>query len=219
MSSLSLRDFNTTTQFRSQVHATLKHLASLEHKACSPRTSHTRPRTPRVPARKHARRVPPAVPAPTPLECVPVCTTCGTPGCHFTECPNGHYVFDTPTLPRALAPGEQLSAPATWKDLHRATLQGVLRVVAQYYCHLHSSPRYLTQARLIVTSSLGLPEETDSLLHHAVRAVTARLREDPLCNTIPGLFNSVCECYHTPVFGISLDSFKSLVRAQCPSPP
>jgi hypothetical protein len=29
----------------------------------------------------------------------------------------------------------------------------------------------------------------------------------------------VCECYHTPVFGISLDAFKSLVRAQCPSPP
>jgi hypothetical protein len=29
----------------------------------------------------------------------------------------------------------------------------------------------------------------------------------------------LCECYHTPVFGVTLERFKALVREQCPSPP
>ncbi len=157
--------------------------------------------------------------------CVPICTTCGTPGCDYTECPNGHYVFDTPSLSCPLAPGEQLPSPATWKDLHRATLQGALRAVAQYYCAHQATPRYLAQARAIVSTTLTPDSEdslteTNRLLSQAIRAVATRVRVDPFCTTIPGIFNSLCECYHTPVFEVALDQFKLQVteQLQCPSP-
>ena len=225
MSDLSLRDYNTSTQFRSQVRAQLTHLASLEKDARAPSSSP--PPLFRLVSqqqRRASRRSAQQVPAP--LVCVPVCTTCGTPGCEYTECPQGRYVFDAPAVSRPLAPGEHPSLPATWKDLHRACLQGTLRAVAQYYCAHHATPRYLAQARDIVTTEFtaseeSLPAETDRLLSHALCAVTTRLRVDPFCAAIPGLFNSLCECYHSPVFGVTLDQFKSQVTEllQCPSPP
>ena len=109
---------------------------------------------------------------------------------------------------------------ATWKDLHRATLQSTLRVLAQYYCAHHTMPRYLAQAQQIVTAILTTPTASsdDSLLSQAVCAVTTRLRVDPFCTTIPGVFNSLCECYHTPVFGVTLDQFKLQVN-ECLSLP
>jgi hypothetical protein len=230
MSDLSLRDYNTSTQFRSQVRAQLTHLASLEHDAHAASTSSPPPLFRLVPKQRRDSRTPatkrvPTVPSPVPLVCVPICTTCGTPGCDYTECPQGRYVFDTPDLSRPLAPGEQLPTPATWKDLHRATLQSALRVVAQYYCAHHATPRYLAQARLIVSDTLTGPDdlsaETTSLLTRAISAVTTRLRVDPFCTTIPGLFNSLCECYHSPIFGVTLEQFKLRVTEQlqqCPSP-
>ena len=230
MSDLSLRDYNTSNQFRSQVRAQLSHLASLEHDAHAASTSPpplfrlaTRRRAPRT-ATPQVSTVP-SVPSPVPLVCVPVCTTCGTPGCNYTECPQGHYVFDTPTLSRPLAPGEHLPTPATWKDLHRATLQSALRAIVQYYCAHHATPRYLAQARQIVSSTLTSTSsedtlsETASLLSEAIRAVTTRLRVDPYCTTIPGIFNSLCECYHTPVFEVTLEQFKLRVTEQLRCPP
>jgi hypothetical protein len=211
---LNNHDSNTLKQFRSTVKASLEQLSGLEKRARAP---------PSPSDFKIVRRVSLKPAAPT----VP-CTTCGTPGCHYTECPHGHYVFDETTVPRPLAIGESYPPPASWKDLHRATLQGVLRVVGFYYRHLHTAPRHLEQARLIVSQSLGFPDDapvavdTTVLLQAAISAVTARLRADHLTATIPGLFNSLCDCYHTPVFGVSLVRFKQLIQEQvsatCPSP-
>ena len=207
---LTLKDSNTLQQYRSTVRASLEQLKGLE----------TRARAPHSPAPfQIVRRVPLAHLS------SPPCTTCGTPGCHFTECPKGRYVFDNATTPRPLASGESLPGPTSWKDLHRATLQSVLRVIGLYYRFLYATPCHLEQARLIVAQSLGLPDTSSvhdhPLLTQAVCQVASRLRADPLTASIPGLFNLLCECYHTPVFGVSLDSFKHRVREQsaCPSLP
>ena len=133
-------------------------------------------------------------------------------------------MFDHPTLPRPLTTRESVPTPTLWKYLHEATLQGILCVLGHYYRYLYTTSRHLEQARIIVAQSLGIPDTNsggdNSLLTQAVCAVEARLRADPLTASIPGLFNSLCECYHTPVFGVSLDSFKQRVRDQvstCPS--
>ena len=222
---LSTSDSQSLKQYRSTVKASLEQLAGLEQRARAPRPTHLLQlirRVPRVPSH--------------PSDCS-LCTTCGTPGCHYTECPQGNYVFDTHAVARPLACGESLPLPASWRDLHRATLQGTLRVIGQYYRHLHTSPRHLEQARLIVARSLGFSDNcstpvpsapaTKTLLLQAVRAVTARLRADPLTASISGLFNSLCECYHSPVFDVTLDQFRQSVLEQasvtktvpCPSPP
>jgi hypothetical protein len=221
--SLNNRDSTTLKQFRSTVKASLEQLSGIETRARVPPTNF-----------KLIRRafVKPAAPSSVPCT---TCTTCGTPGCDYTECPHGHYVFDDTLTSRPLAIGELYPPPASWRDLHRATLQGVLRVVGLYYRHLHTAPRHLEHARLIVTNSLGLSDDTPVAVHTvpvllqtAITEVTARIRADPLTATIPGLFNSLCDCYHTPVFGISLVRFKQLVQAQvsdhvsassCLSPP
>ena len=200
---LNLKDSKTLQQYRSTVKASLEQLKGIEQRARTP-PSPTHFRIVRRIPLSHANS--------------PACTTCGTPGCHYTECPKGHYVFDHATVPRPLATGESFPTSTSWKDLHRATLQGVLRVFGHYYRFLYTTPRHLEQARLIVTQSLGLPDDPpvrdSSLLTQAVCAAAARLRADPLTASIPGLFNSLCECYHTPVFGVSLDSFKQRVREQ-----
>ena len=210
MSGISKSDSTNCTLYRSTVKASLTHLASLEQQA---RILRDRPSVPRIP-----KTSPRSLSASS-----SVCTSCGTPGCHFTECPQGQYVFDSPSVARPLAPGEVLSAPASWRDLHRATLQGILRVFGHYYGRLHNSPRHLENARLIITTSLGLPAHPpqDPLLATAILAVVTRLRADPATATIPGIVSSLCECYHTPVFGISLSAFAKRVATQlaCPSPP
>ena len=156
----------------------------------------------------------------------PKCTTCGAPGCHYTKCPKGHYVFDHATVPRPLATGKSFPTTTSWRDLHRATLQSVLCVLGHYYRYLYTTPRHLDQAQNIVAQSLGISETASSrdncLLTQAVCTVEARLRANPLTASIPGLFNLLCECYHTPIFGVLLDSFKHRVREQvsaCCSPP
>jgi hypothetical protein len=214
-SHLTHKDSNTLQQYCSTVKASLEQLKGIEQRA----------RTKPCPTHFQIVRRVPLVPISHATS--PACTTCGTPGCHYTECPKGRYVFDQATIPRPLASGESLPTPTSWKDLHRATLQGVLRVLGHYYRFLYTTPRHLEQARLIVAQSLGIPDDSsvrdNSLLTQAVCTVAARLRADPLTASIPGLFNSLCECYHTPVFGVSLDSFKHRVREQvsasCLSPP
>ncbi len=128
-------------------------------------------------------------------------------------------MFDQATIPRPLASGESSPTPTLWKDLHRATLQGVLRVLGHYYRFLYTTPRHLEQARLIVAQSLGIPDDSsvreNYLLTPAVCTVAACLCADPLTASIPGLFNLLCECYHTPVFGVLLDSFNTESVNKC----
>jgi hypothetical protein len=207
---LSQKDSSTFKHFRSSIQASLTHLDSLEKQARAPRS---RPTTPRHSKQARFSGVPP----PTPLQIANVCTTCGTPGCHYTECPKGRYVFDTHSVARPFAPGEPLSHPASWQDIHRANLQGILRLVGQYYYQLHKTPRHLENARVIVSTSLGfsvVPPPSETLLHQAISEVATRLRADPLSLATPSLFASQCACFHTPVFGISLSQFQDLVNKE-----
>ena len=209
MSGLSKSDSTNCTLYRSTIQTSLTHLASLEQQACAPCPC------PLIPCPK-------SVPTHS-LIASPVCTTCGASGCHFTECPHGSYVFNSPSISCPLAPSEVLSAPALWRDIHRATLQGILQVVGHYYGHLHTSPHHLENTCLILTTSLGLPVHPpqDPLLATAILAVVTHLCADPATANIPGILNSLCECYHTPVFGISLQHFAQRVATQlaCHSPP
>jgi hypothetical protein len=204
---LTRKDSTTLARYRSAIQASFTHITTLEQRVSIPR-SRVSPPARRISKQARTSGIPIR-----PLPLVQICTTCGTPGCHFTECPQGHYVFDSHSVARPLAPGEQSSRPATWRDLHRANLQGILRLVGQYYCHLHNTPRHLENARLIVATSLGLPDAppADPLLARAVSEVAKRLRDDPISVANSRLFASQCECYYTPVFDISLERFQQLV--------
>jgi hypothetical protein len=46
-------------------------------------------------------------------------------------------VWDSDSEVRLLAPGERLSGPADWQDIHRASLHHLIRTSIQYYIRLH----------------------------------------------------------------------------------
>jgi hypothetical protein len=66
-----------------------------------------------------------------------VCEGCHRTGHHYTECLNHQYVWDSSANAHLLQPGERLSGPADWHDIHRASLHHLIRTSIKYYISLH----------------------------------------------------------------------------------
>ena len=220
---LTNKELNDLKTYQSTLKASLTQLAFLERKnsASSRLRSPTRARIPTVSS------------PPVRISCA----TCGHQGHHYTECPSGSYVFDTPTVFRPLSPGESFPRPASWRDIHRASLQTVLRVTTQYYRRLHFSPTNLRTAHNIILQALGFPSlspasltPSDSsdhlcearrlLLDDAITAVVARLSADPHSASLPGVFAAHSDLYYSPSLGLSIEDFRTRVlhRYSAPTP-
>jgi hypothetical protein len=66
-----------------------------------------------------------------------ICEGCHKIGHHYMECLNHYYVWDTDTNAPLLEPGERLSGPTNWRDIHRASLHHLLPTAIQYYIQVH----------------------------------------------------------------------------------
>jgi hypothetical protein len=62
-----------------------------------------------------------------------VCEGCQESGHHFTEILKHLYVWNLAANTRLLKPGEHLSGPANWQDIHRASLHHLICTVLQYH--------------------------------------------------------------------------------------
>jgi hypothetical protein len=116
---ITKRTLNTLTSYRTSIQAALGHLRGLEETTANTRAHST-----------------PSRPA-TRVTDTQICEGCHQTGHHYTECLNHTYVWDSTANARLLEPGERLAGPATWKDIHRASLHQLIRTSIQYYIHLH----------------------------------------------------------------------------------
>jgi hypothetical protein len=119
---ITRRTLNTLTSFRASLLSAIGHLRVLEEDTANPRARS--PSTTPLTARERTTDS-------------QVCEGCHSIGHHYTECLNHSYVWDSEANARLLAPGERLSAPADWQDIHRASLHHLIRTALQYYIKLH----------------------------------------------------------------------------------
>jgi hypothetical protein len=124
---LSRRTLNTLTSYRTSILSAIGHLRGIETNATRSRSrstdvtvQSTRPSTPVTRGNDNQ-----------------VCEGCHSIGHHYTECLNHQYVWDSEANARLLQPGERLSGPADWHDIHRASLHHLIRTSIQYYISLH----------------------------------------------------------------------------------
>jgi hypothetical protein len=120
---LPRRTLNTLTSFRTSILSTVSHLRGIEITAARSRSR----------SNVTSSRSPPA----TRGNDTQVCEGCHSVGHHYTECLHHPYVWDSEANARLLQPGERLSGPADWHDIHRASLHHLIRTAVQYYISLH----------------------------------------------------------------------------------
>jgi hypothetical protein len=130
---LSRRALTTLASYRTSLLSAISHLKGLEEAFA---TSRVRPSGTRTTD-------------PSRVSDTQVCEGCHGLGHHFTECLNHSYVWDSEANARLLAPGERLSGPATWHDIHRASLHHLIRTTLKYYLKLH--PDRLPDIRLLLS--------------------------------------------------------------------
>jgi hypothetical protein len=113
------RTFNSLTAYRTSLLSAIGHLQGIkETEGQCTRSSTSRRPTARVPD-------------------LQVCEGCHGTGHHYTECLNHSYVWDSTSNVRLLEPGERLSGPANWQDIHRASLHHLICTAVQYYILVH----------------------------------------------------------------------------------
>jgi hypothetical protein len=120
---LRRRTLNTLTSFRTSILSTIGHLRGIENNA-----TRSRSRSDVTFSRSTVE---------TRGQDTQVCEGCHSVGHHYTECLNHQYVWDSEANARLLQPGERLSGPADWQDIHRASLHHLIRTAVQYYISLH----------------------------------------------------------------------------------
>lgn len=118
-SPISRRTLNNLISYRTSLLSAIGHLRGIEENTANRRG--------RPSAARPTRRV----------NDTQVCEGCQETGHHYTECLNHPYVWDSTSNARLLAPGERLSGPADWQDIHRASLHHLIRTSIQYYISLH----------------------------------------------------------------------------------
>jgi hypothetical protein len=114
---ISRRTLNNLISYRTSLLSAIGHLRGIEENTARPRV-----------------RRPPTATHDTDTQ---VCEGCHRSGHHYTECLNHQYVWDSSANARLLQPGERLSGPADWHDIHRASLHHLIRTSIQYYIRLH----------------------------------------------------------------------------------
>jgi hypothetical protein len=112
------RTLTSLTSYRTSLLSAIGHLRGIEE---------AESRRPRPPTTRRTAGVPD----------LQVCEGCHATGHHYTECLNHSYVWDSATSARLLEPGERLSGPANWQDIHRASLHHLIRTAIQYYILVH----------------------------------------------------------------------------------
>jgi hypothetical protein len=66
-----------------------------------------------------------------------ICEGCHETGHHYMECLNYTYIWDSTANAGLLASGKCLSGPATWEDIHQASLHQLIHTSIQHCIHLH----------------------------------------------------------------------------------
>jgi hypothetical protein len=181
------RTFNSLTAYRTSLLSAIGHLRGIEEEGRRTRSSPP----------PHSSASPPDL---------QVCEGCHGTGHHYTECLNHSYVWDSDTNARLLEPGERLSGPANWQDIHRASLHHLIRTAVQYYIQVHHTRIYdihtlLTDlelnsqfgdiSRFATFGTTGEPDSTDPTREYATQAPGSNplpTRFPPASQGPPGIF-------------------------------
>jgi hypothetical protein len=159
-----------------------------------------------------------------------------------TECPvtTPNLVYDhADTPPRPCRPDERLDHPASWHNLHQATLHYLVTSVLRYFRVLHDELPQRRELLRVVHTLLDLPAHsvvatdvtrtahdpgspdnqasaTTPLFTRAVTELVVLLRASPFSieDVADPIFLPICDRYYSPIFGSTLSEYREAVYRQ-----
>jgi hypothetical protein len=156
-----------------------------------------------------------------------------------TECPvTPNLVYnhaDTPPRPRR--PDKRLDHPASWHNLHQATLHYLVTSVLRYFRVLHNESPQRRELLRVISKLLDLPDHsfvdpdlhrtaldpgspdqsaTTPLFTRVVTELVVLLRASPfrIEDVDDPIFLLICERYYSPIFGSTLSEYREAVYLQ-----
>jgi hypothetical protein len=170
------------------------------------------------------------------------CDYCNSTFHPTTECPvTPNLVYDhADTPPRLRRPDERVNQPASWHNLHQATLHYLVTSVLRYFRVLHDELPQRQELLRVIRTLLDIPDYslvepvpdyslvepahtvatgslprsvTTPLFTRAVTELVVLLRASPfrIEDIDDPIFLPICARYYSPIFGANLIAYRTAV--------